>query len=98
MSAPLPTNGWFVYQVAPTRQLERGCAADQSPGNLRNLRANSRIPHHVLLLPPEALVFHGALLDFELAEDGMPADVDFVPLGLEIAQGAFAHLAEDAKR
>src|ERR1019366_4979220 len=38
------------------------------------------------------------LADFQLAENGMPADVDFVPLALDIAERAFVHLAQEAER
>src|ERR1017187_6124788 len=38
------------------------------------------------------------LPDFQLAEDGMPADVDFVPLAFNVSQRAFVHLAEEAER
>ena len=47
---------------------------------------------------PEIFVFHVALLDLELAQDGVPADVNLVPLRFEAAQGAVPHLAQMAER
>ena len=38
-----------------------------------------------------------ALADFELAKNGVPANVNFVPGVFEIAQCAFAHFAEVAQ-
>src|SRR5882724_10285313 len=55
-------------------------------------------PIRTLFFTPERFLIDGALLDLELAEDGVPADVDLVPLGLQAAQRAFAHLAEVAER
>jgi hypothetical protein len=51
-----------------------------------------------LFFAPESFLFLGALLHFELAKNGVPADVDFVPLGFEAAQAALAHLAQGAER
>jgi hypothetical protein len=42
---------------------------------------------------PERL-FHIALLDFELAKEGLPADVNLVPLAFHGAESAFVHLAQ----
>jgi hypothetical protein len=47
---------------------------------------------------PEIFVFLGAPLDFELAENGVPANVDFVLLGFEAAQRAFAQFTQIAER
>ena len=38
------------------------------------------------------------MFNLELAENGVPADVNFVPLGLDAAQGAFAHFAQVTER
>ncbi len=48
----------------------------------------------LLTFAPECFAFLAALFDLELAENGMPADVDFVPLAFQAAQCAFAHLAQ----
>src|SRR5579872_1266726 len=47
---------------------------------------------------PKGFRFFAALFDFDLAEDGVPADIDFVPLGFEVAQGALAHFGEKTQR
>src|SRR5687767_5328518 len=39
----------------------------------------------------------GLLLDLELAEDRVPADVNLVPLVFEVALGAFVQLAEETQ-
>src|SRR6516225_2183006 len=46
----------------------------------------------------ERLGFLGRMFDLELAKDGVPADVDLVPLGFNTAQGTFAHLAQVTER
>src|SRR5579862_930079 len=52
-----------------------------------------------LLFPEkERLGLLGALFDLELAQNGMPADVDFVPLAFDAAQGTFAHFAQVTER
>ena len=45
----------------------------------------------------ECLCLLGTLFDFKLAQNGMPFDVDFVPLGFDAAQSAFAHLSKIAE-
>ena len=44
-------------------------------------------------LTQNGLGFELALLDLELAEDGVPADVELVPLALDVAEGGVVHLA-----
>ena len=45
----------------------------------------------------DGLGFELALLDFELAENGLETDVDFVPMIFQAAQGAFVAVAEVAE-
>src|SRR5471032_764753 len=51
-----------------------------------------------LFFPAEERRFAVALLDFELSQNRVPADVNFVPAILDAAQVAFAHLAQVAQR
>ena len=60
---------------------------------------NGSQPQTCVSLPPEkggrVLV---VLLDLELAQDGVPGNINFVPGVLDAAQRAFAHLAQIAER
>src|SRR5208283_5049615 len=47
---------------------------------------------------PERLHFLAVLFDLELAQDGVPGDVNLVPLGFQAPERAFAHFAEVTQR
>ena len=66
------------------RLARKKCGAIDAPG--------------LFFCPPEGLYLLGVLFDLELAQDGVPGDVNFVPLAFQAAERAFVHFAEVAQR
>ena len=56
-----------------------------------------RLDGRLLFRSPKMPRFNCTLLDLELSQDGVPTDVDFVPLGFQAAQGAFTHVPEETE-
>src|SRR4029077_16801410 len=70
----------------------------QSDMNHLTVKTLRRASQKLFLSAPESFLLDGALLDLELSENSVPADINFVPLSFEAAECAFAHLAQIAQR
>src|ERR1035441_9154387 len=70
--------------------------------SIESHRGAARSARLLLFLPEDGadggLGCLAPLADFQLAEDGVPADIDSVPLGFQGAQGAFIHFPQIPQR